>query len=259
MLSRYTLKEESMLHHLGATRSSLKADHLLQTPDTFIRTPLPGAENVDFVVHAGPRLGANFTMMTAEFRLGGRLPVLAPGVQRFVYVLEGELELDRPFETTMLGPNGFAYLPPNTPHAFEAKTVARAVVIEKSYQPQTGSRKPNVSFGQEQDLPAEPLGGDPSLLVKRMMPDEVPYDFAVNTMTYDPGASLAMVEVHIMEHGLLMLEGSGIYKLGDSWYPVTAGDFIWMAPYCPQWFGALGKAPAKYLIYKDWYRHPLAE
>jgi (S)-ureidoglycine aminohydrolase len=29
-----------------------------------------------------------------------------------------------------------------------------------------------------------------------------------------------------------------------------------MAPYCPQWFGALGKVPAKYLIYKDWDRHP---
>ena len=42
------------------------------------------------------------------------------------------------------------------------------------------------------------------------------------------------------------------------WYPVTAGDFIWMAPYCPQWFGAIGKQPAKYLIYKDFNRHTLA-
>ena len=61
-------------------------------------------------------------------------------------------------------------------------------------------------------------------------------------MTYQPGAALSMVEVHVMEHGLLMLEGGGIYRLGDSWYPVTAGDFIWMGPYCPQWFGAIGKA-----------------
>jgi (S)-ureidoglycine aminohydrolase len=30
-----------------------------------------------------------------------------------------------------------------------------------------------------------------------------------------------------------------------------------MAPWCPQWFGAIGKVPAKYLIYKDWNRHPL--
>jgi (S)-ureidoglycine aminohydrolase len=54
-----------------------------------------------------------------------------------------------------------------------------------------------------------------------------------------------------------MLEGGGIYRLNDSWHSVTAGDFIWMAPWCPQWFGAIGKTPAKYLIYKDWNRHPL--
>jgi (S)-ureidoglycine aminohydrolase len=99
---------------------------------------------------------------------------------------------------------------------------------------------------------------DESLRVRSLMPDLPAYDFAVNTMTYDPGAALSIVEVHVMEHGLLMLEGGGIYRLGDSWYPVEAGDFIWMAAYCPQWFGALGKHPAKYLIYKDWRRHPLA-
>jgi (S)-ureidoglycine aminohydrolase len=32
-----------------------------------------------------------------------------------------------------------------------------------------------------------------------------------------------------------------------------------MRAYCPQWFGALGKRPAKYLIYKDWRRHPFGE
>ena len=99
----------------------------------------------------------------------------------------------------------------------------------------------------------------PDLQVKCLLPDEMSFDFAVNTMAYQPGAALSMVEMHVMEHGLLMLEGGGIYRLGDSWYPVTAGDFIWMGPWCPQWFGALGKVPAKYLIYKDWNRHPLAD
>ena len=94
------------------------------------------------------------------------------------------------------------------------------------------------------------------LQVKCLLPDEMSFDFAVNTMVYQPGAALSMVEMHVMEHGLIMLEGGGIYRLGDSWYPVTAGDFIWMAPWCPQWFGAIGKVPAKYLIYKDWNRHP---
>ncbi|KAK6116299.1 hypothetical protein DH2020_049926 [Rehmannia glutinosa] len=42
-------------------------------------------------------------------------------------------------------------------------------------------------------------------------------------------------EVHYNQHGLLLLEGQGIYRLGDSWYPVQAGDAIWMAPFVPQW------------------------
>ena len=40
---------------------------------------------------------------------------------------------------------------------------------------------------------------------------------------------------------------------------VQAGDFIWMAPYCPQWFCAVGKQPAKYLIYKNFNRHTIAK
>ena len=99
-----------------------------------------------------------------------------------------------------------------------------------------------------------PLNGDDGLMVRSLIPADFAFDFAVNTMTYAPGAALPMVEVHVMEHGLVMLEGGGIYRLGEHWYPVAQGDFIWMAPYCPQWFGALGKTPAKYLIYKDWNR-----
>jgi (S)-ureidoglycine aminohydrolase len=243
------------VHHLGATRSSLKTDHLLHTPDTFVRTPLPGAAGVEFIVHAAPQMGARFTQMTAEFAAGGSLGVTP--AQRFVYVIEGELELRTGGKKHVLDPGGFAYLPEAAPHTVHAVSASRAAVIEKSYEPQPGVAAPEVVVGDEAAVSAVPLMGDEALRVRALMPDGPPYDFAVNTMTYDPGASLSMMEIHVMEHGLLMLEGGGIYRLGNSWYPVKAGDFIWMAPYCPQWFGALGKRPAKYLIYKDWRRHPL--
>ena len=32
---------------------------------------------------------------------------------------------------------------------------------------------------------------------------------------------------------------------------------IWMAPFCPQWFVAMGKDPARYLYYKDVNRDPM--
>ena len=85
----------------------------------------------------------------------------------------------------------------------------------------------------EDAVSSHPLGDDPDLQVKCLLPDEMSFDFAVNTMAYQPGAALSMVEMHVMEHGLIMLEGGGIYRLGDSWYPVTAGDFIWMGSVVP--------------------------
>ena len=244
------------MHHLGLTRSSRKLDHLLQTPNTFIRTPLPGAAGVEFVVHAAPQLGARFTQMTAEFAPDGTLGP-APA-QRFLYVLEGELYLSVGEREYILSPGGFAFLPQGTQHTVRAQIPSRAQVIEKPFEHLSDEEpEAQIVVGNESAIAPVALMGDESLRVCALMPDGPAYDFAVNTMTYDPGAALSMVEIHVMEHGLLMLEGAGIYRLGDSWYPVQAGDFIWMAPYCPQWFGALGKCPAKYLIYKDWRRHPL--
>jgi (S)-ureidoglycine aminohydrolase len=242
------------MHQLGETRSASHSNHALSTPETFVRAPLPGMRNATAIVHTSPAMGAAFTQYTAEFEPGGQLgPSASP---RFVYVLEGELTVSVGSKSHTLLPDGYAYLPAGGETVASA-SAARAVVIEKIYRPLPGTEPPAPLIASERDVPGEPLGGDPWLTVRKLLPDDPAFDFAVNTMQYLPGATLPMVEIHVMEHGLLMLEGGGIYRLGDRWYPVTAGDFIWMGPYCPQWFGALGKTPAKYIIYKDWNRHPL--
>lgn len=243
------------MHNLGHTRSANRRNHLLQAPDTFVRTVLTGMQAGAAVVHVSPSAGADFTQYTAELEPGGTLgPTTA---QRFVYVLSGHADLatDSSFQTLAHG--GYAYLPTNLAHTLTAKTAARLAVIEKFYQPLAGVASPSLVTGNEADVASTALMGDADLQVRTLLPVQPEFDFAVNTMTYQPGASLGMVEIHVMEHGLLMLEGGGIYRLGDAWYPVIAGDFIWMAPFCPQWFGAIGKGPAKYLIYKDGNRHPL--
>jgi (S)-ureidoglycine aminohydrolase len=244
------------MHSLGRTRSANRRDHLLHTPDTFVRTVLPGMERGAAVVHISPAAGAAFTQYTAELESGGTLgPTSA---QRFVYVLAGAVDLATGSSFQSIDPGGYAYLPEGLAHTLTAQSATRLAVIEKPYQPLAGVAAPHLIVGNEADVISTPLMGDSDLLVRSLLPEAPAFDFAVNTMTYQPGASLSMVEVHVMEHGLLMLEGGGIYRLGEAWYPVAAGDFIWMAPFCPQWFGALGKRPAKYLIYKDWNRHPLS-
>lgn len=245
------------MHRFGQTRSSLKRDHLLQTPDTFVRTPLPCLENAEAIVHVGPAAGARFAQSTVEFRPGGVMR--SAGVQRFVYVLDGQLTLHIGGEQHALDPASFAYLPSTAEYRLQAAGDARVAVIERLRAKGEQAVESVFLVSREADRSPAALMGDEGVQVRTLLPESPGLDFAVNTMTYQPGASLSMVEMHVMEHGLLMLEGGGIYRLGDTWYPVTAGDFIWMGPFCPQWFGALGKMPAKYLIYKDCNRHPIEE
>jgi (S)-ureidoglycine aminohydrolase len=241
--------------NLGFTRSDRQPTHLLQTPDTFVGCPLPGYASVTVIIHAAPVIGAAFTQYTAEFEPGGSLGP-AHG-QRFLYVLEGGVSVILDGKTHTLTPGGFGHIPANQQHTVTAAAKSRVAVIEKPAVALINETPAQAMFGHEDAVTSQPLNGDNALQVKALLPTVAGLDYAVNTMSYDLGASLALVEIHVMEHGLLMLEGAGIYRLANSWYPVQKGDFIWMAPYCPQWFGCVGKGPAKYLIYKDWNRHPL--
>ncbi|MGA2103330.1 MAG: (S)-ureidoglycine aminohydrolase [Candidatus Sulfotelmatobacter sp.] len=242
------------LNDLGQTRSSQHRNHLLLTPDTFVRTPLPGMSKCVAVVHTGSALGAAFTQYTAEFEPAGELGNTS--AQRFLFVIEGKISIELKGKKTQLKARGYAYIPAGEPHHVVAAAASRVAIIEKPYLAVAGIEPPRAIVSSEDAISSHALNDDPDLQVKCLLPDEMSFDFAVNTMVYQPGAALSQVEIHVMEHGLIMLEGGGIYRLGDAWYPVTAGDFIWMGPWCPQWFGAIGKVPAKYLIYKDWNRHP---
>jgi (S)-ureidoglycine aminohydrolase len=244
------------VHNLGQTRSYKRHNFFLLSPDTFVRTVLPGMKACCAIVHVSGAAGAKFVQYTAEFESGGELG--GTDAQRFIYVLEGSLQLEDAGRKNELAANAYAYLPERSQLRVVAARSSRAAVIEKTYQPLSSVTAPKLLISSEDRVSSHALGNDPGLQVKCLLPDDRAFDFAVNTMVYQPGAALSMVEMHVMEHGLLMLEGGGIYRLDDSWHSVTAGDFIWMGPWCPQWFGAIGKTPAKYLIYKDWNRHPIA-
>ena len=144
------------------------------------------------------------------------------------------------------------------PNPKSGPQVAPAVCLKASNM-SGGGWLPGPLCGDERDISGDPFLGDPDAILKVLLPTDPRFDLAVNVFTFQPGAALPLVEVHVMEHGLLMLQGQGVYRLGDDWYPVRQGDVIWMAPYCPQWFVAMGKEPARYLYYKDVNRDPMEE
>src|SRR5215469_8455436 len=81
----------TMHSHLCDTRSANQRDHLLQTPDTFVRTELPGMKNGTAIVHVSPARGAAFTQYTVELEIGGVLG--STNAQRFLYMLHGAATL----------------------------------------------------------------------------------------------------------------------------------------------------------------------
>jgi len=164
-----------------------------------------------------------------------------------VFVVCGELELNVDAQAGELGKGGYAFVPAGQPLELnQAREGTQLIFFVKKYVPLAGAPEPALIVGQEKKIVSQPFLGDEAARLQVLLPDLPSFDLAVNVFNYQPGAHLPFVETHIMEHGLLMLEGLGVYRLDDAWYPVAAGDCIWMAPYCPQWFVAMGKSPARY-------------
>jgi (S)-ureidoglycine aminohydrolase len=239
------------------TRSRRRRDHAVLTPESHVRAPLPGWTRAAGVTLISPALGARFSQYLALLEPEGRAGAPPAGVERFLYTLAGAAHLEVDGKAHPLTPGAYALLPPETPHAVLAAEETRLLVLEKRYRALPGQPLPPPVVAHETQVGGVPFLGDPDARLQVLLPDAPAYDLAMNVFTFRPGASLPLVEMHVMEHGLLMLAGEGIYRLGDCWYPVQAGDALWMAPYCPQWFAAIGKAPARYLYYKDVNRDPL--
>ncbi len=240
----------------GTTRTSVQARHALLAPDGCVPSALPNWTGATCYVVISEALGAGFRQYRIELGFGGGGFGGTRGCEWFVYVLDGTVEAVVDEQRVELTSGGYVYVPPGTDYRFRgAAAGASLLIFEKTYEPLPGT-DPTPVLGHEQDVPGTPFLGDPAAMLQVLLPDAPGFDLAVNIFKYAPGATLPFVETHVMEHGLLMLAGEGIYRLEDRWYPVKAGDAIWMAPYCPQWFVATGKTPASYIYYKDVNRWP---
>ena len=241
----------------GTTRTSVQARHALLAPDGIVSAAPAGWQVSAFYTMISPLMGARFCQYHVDFGPDG-LGVGLTGLREWVcYVLAGGLQLTVSGQESQLVAGGFAYLPPGTSYRCVSQAADTSLLVfEKIYQRLEGVDAPPVTIGNEADVVGAPFLGDTAAMLQTLLPTGQEFDLAVNIFKYAPGATLPFVETHVMEHGLLMVAGEGIYRLEDRWYPVRTGDVIWMAPYCPQWFVATGKAPASYIYYKDVNRWP---
>lgn len=243
------------MKQFGLTRTVIKQNHAFIAPDGHVPISLPGWTNTQAVVLISPHLGANFTMSQINMGEGATAGQPLPGVERFVYLLTGQLTLLDSLHKYPLTAGSYAYTPPNKPVQLVATAASQLILFEKRYEPLASVNPPTqLIVAHENQRPSAAFLGDPDAQLKLLLPDEPAFDMAINLFTFQPGTTLPFVETHIMEHGMIMVEGGGVYRLDEQWYPIQQGDVLWMGPYCPQWFAALGKPQSTYLYYKNMNR-----
>ena len=243
----------------GFTRTVVKARYALLTPDGFVPSAVPGWKHAVVHVNISPALcGPRFTQLQVTLDKDGTGEGNTGANQYFIYVIAGTGTIGLLEKRHRLEAGSYIYLPPGTDIQIKSSGAnLRLLIFQKRLEVLAGGSKPASFVAHEREVKGQPFLGNDDARLQVLLPDQPEFDLAVNIFTYQPGATLPFVETHIMEHGLLMLKGHGVYRLDEDYHPVKAGDVIWMASYCPQWFVAMGKTPASYIYYKDVNRDPM--
>jgi (S)-ureidoglycine aminohydrolase len=213
---------------------------------------LPNLRHTQAHVLASPQIGARFVQHELHLHPGGgTLKPIADELEHFLFVLEGRLELRLEGTEDTLASGGYAWLPPGRAYEMTNRTDAtsRVIWLRRRYLPDELGSLPDALIAFEKDVPALP---EDTYLEQHLIPFENPaFDFAMNILNFEPGIRFGSAEAHVMEHGLYILAGEGVYWLNGDFHTVQVDDFIYMAPYCPQYFFSTGTERTRYLLYKD--------
>jgi (S)-ureidoglycine aminohydrolase len=203
-------------------------------------------------VFAGPALGAGFAEYMLDLPAGSAGNHGADGrIEFFFYLLSGSLILKIDTREHTLGTGGYAFIPASSSFQAFAREPSSFLLLRKEHESAPGVPQCAPVLGNQADISASIYCGDPGARLQELLPSDLSFDMAMNIFTFETGHSLPVTETHIMEHGLYMLQGKGVYFLGDSWMEVEATDFIWMGPFCPQSYYATGPLASRYIYYKN--------
>ncbi len=190
---------------------------------------------------------------------GSDRPEIDPGAECVIFVLEGQLEVTLNGQVHTMQEGGYAYLPPLSDYKITntSDQPVRFCWIRKAYEPVEGIEPPSAFFTNERDTQNTEMQNTSAWSTTRFVdPADMAHDMHVNIVNFLPGGAISFSETHVMEHGIYILEGKGVYRLNDDWVEVQAGDFLWLRAFCPQACYAGGPDRFRYLLYKDVNRHP---
>jgi (S)-ureidoglycine aminohydrolase len=224
---------------------------------------LPGWAGARAWVLARPMTGfaETFSQYAVEVAPGGGADAPEPeaDVEAALFVTEGEATVTLDGADRVLGPGGFAWLPPGAGWRLwnRGEGTARFQWVRKRYVPAPGVAVPAAVFASDAEVAPTPMPdcGGVWATTRFVDPSDLGHDMHLNVVTFQPGGVIPFLETHVMEHGIYVLEGKAVYRLNGDWVEVEAGDFLWLRAFCPQACYAGGPGPFRYLLYKDVNRH----
>jgi (S)-ureidoglycine aminohydrolase len=224
---------------------------------------LPHWEGTRLWVLARPLSGfaETFSQYVVDVAPGGGSdrPEPDPTAEAVLFVVGGAVRLTLDGAEHAMEPGGYAFLPPGTVWTLrnDGDETAAFHWIRKRYDAVDGVDSPSAFVTREADVAPLPMpeSGGVWATQRFVDPDDVRHDMHVNIVTFEPGGAITFPETHVMEHGLYVLEGKGVYLLNTDWVEVQAGDFMWLRAFCPQACYAGGPGRFRYLLYKDVNRH----
>ncbi len=228
-----------------------------------VTSAMPFWQGARFWVLARPMSGFSetFSQYIVELEPGGGSdrPETDTNAQSALFVVQGQTTIHLEGVEHQLSEGGFCYIPAGAHWRIQADDSTGCVFhwIRKRYQKVADLDAPDAFFANEQDIPPSPMPDTNAAwaTTRFMDPADMRHDMHVTIVTLQPGAVIPFDETHVMEHGLYVLQGKGVYHLNQRWVEVEAGDFMWLRAFCPQACYAGGPEPFRYLLYKDVNRH----
>ena len=225
---------------------------------------MPGWENTRAWVLARPLSGfaETFAQLIVEVSPGGgsQTPEPDPEGEGVLFMLAGHLRLVIGARAHQLEPGSYAYLAPGADWsvANDGDTPATFVWVRKRYERAPGIEAPESFVTRDTEKPPVEMPNTAGYWATSRFvdPSDLRHDMHVNIVTFMPGGTIPFAETHVMEHGIYVLQGRGVYLLNQDWIEVEEGDFMWLRAFCPQACYAAGRRPFRYLLYKDVNRHP---
>lgn len=246
---------------LLSSRSIIKHGvYALVTPEGLVNNVLPHFEGVTTSIIASPKLGASFVEYLVDFAPGGgnRRGFGGDGVETFVYVLDGSLEVAIGEEVFALTTEGYVFCPPDRSMIMTNRSGEHTNVIlyKQRYIAAEGIGLPWIVSNQVSELPVNLYDEMADVTLIDLLPKDIEFDMNFHILSFQPGGSHPYIETHVQEHGAYLTSGEGMYNLNNEWIPVKKKDFIWMGPYVHQACYAVGMEPLTYVYSKDCNRDP---